>query len=119
MMAQHINTGTKGELMAVTYFIEKGFNILYRNWRYKHWEVDIIASRNDILHFIEVKTRTSMKFGYPEEKVDKKKILYLINASEEFLYQNPQWLRIQFDILSISIKNENEYEYFLIEDIYL
>lgn len=118
-MAIHNRTGEKGESLAVSYFSEKGYEILHRNWRHKHLEVDIIASFKGILHFIEVKTRTSLKYGYPEENVDVKKIRMLINASEEFLYQYPQWQRIQFDVLSINIKKDDTIDYFLIEDVYL
>ncbi len=118
-MAKHIQTGKEGELLAVDYFSEKGYNVLHRNWRHKHWEVDIIASKNGLLHFIEVKTRTSLKFGYPEEKVGYKKLKYLIDASAEFLYLYPQWKRIQFDVLSLLIKKDGTVEYFLLEDVYL
>ena len=118
-MAGNLYTGNSGESLAVEYFLEKGYAILYRNWRYKRLEVDIIASRNGMLHFIEVKTRTSTKFGYPEENVSAKKIRFLIDASAEFLYLYPQWQRIQFDVLSIIIKSGADAEYFLIEDVYL
>ena len=118
-MAQHNKTGNLGEAMAVEYFTGNGFTVLHRNWRHLHWEVDIIASKDAVLHFVEVKTRRTKKFGYPEEAVSKKKIRNLINASEEYLYQFPQWKRIQFDILSISILNNEPVEYFLIEDVYL
>ena len=118
-MAKHNQTGASGESLAVEYFTENGYEILHRNWRHKHWEVDIIASKNGMLHFIEVKTRTSLKFGYPEENIDTKKIRFLINASEEYLYQNPQWQRIQFNVLSINIKEDGSADYFLIEDVYL
>ncbi len=118
-MARHNDTGKQGELMAAEYFIKKGYEILFRNWRCRKWEVDIIATRNGMLHFIEVKTKTTLKFGYPEESVDKKKIKDMINASEEFLFRNPHWQRIQFDILSINIKEDSSIDYFLIEDVYL
>lgn len=118
-MASHNQTGITGEAMAVKYLTEKGFAILHQNWRYSHWEVDIIASKEGILHFIEVKTRRTKKFGHPEEAVSKKKMQNLINASEEFLYQQPQWKRIQFNILSITILKKQPVEYFFIEDVYL
>ena len=118
-MAMHNDTGRLGEHLAATYFEERGYNILHRNWRHKNKEVDLIASHNSMLHFIEVKTATTLKFGHPEEKVDVKKIRYLIDASEEFLYENPQWLRIQFDVLSITMIRDEEIKYFLIEDVYL
>ena len=105
--------------MAARYLTEKGFTILHQNWRHSHWEVDVIASRNEILHFIEVKTRRTRKFGYPEEGVTKKKLLNLINASEEFMEQNAGWKLIQFDVLSITIMKNKEPEFFFIEDVYL
>lgn len=118
-MAQHNLTGNHGEALAAKYLVEKGYDVLHKNWRHSHWEVDIIASKDDILHFIEVKTRRTKKFGHPEEAVSKKKIQNLINAAEEFLYQQPEWKRIQFDILSITILKNEPVEYFLIEDVYL
>ncbi|HTF30986.1 MAG TPA: YraN family protein, partial [Flavitalea sp.] len=68
-MRDNMGTGKKGELLAAKYLLDLGFNILHCNWRYRKAEIDIIASKNSILHFIEVKTRTSLAFGYPEESV--------------------------------------------------
>ena len=118
-MAKHLHTGKAGEQLAATYFEENGYVILHKNWRHAHWEVDIIAAQNKVLHFVEVKTRRTKNYGQPEDKVGKKKIQNLINAAEEYLYQYPQWKRIQFDILSITITDNAPPEYFLIEDVYL
>lgn len=118
-MAQHQQTGNLGEAMAVNYLAAIGYCMLHQNWQYSHWEIDIIASKGGILHFIEVKTRRTKKFGHPEEAVSKKKIQNLINAAEEYLYRQPQWKRIQFDILSITMIKNEPVEYFLIEDVYL
>ena len=105
--------------MAVQYLQQNGFVLLHQNWRHGHWEVDVIAHKSNVLHFIEVKTRRTKKFGHPEESVNKKKIQNLVNASEEYLYLNPEWKRIQFDVLSITILKNQPAEYFLIEDVYL
>lgn len=118
-MAQHNDIGKRGETLAVTWFQERGYEILCQNWRHKNLEVDIIASKNNMLHFIEVKAVTTLKFGNPEEKISPKKINNLIDASEEFLYQQPQWQRIQFDVLAITMIKDKKVEYFLIEDVYL
>ena len=118
-MAHHITTGTFGEKLAIEYLSAKGFVILYQNWRHSHWEVDVIASKDNVLHFIEVKTRRTKKFGNPEDDVTKKKVTNLINASEEFLYANSEWKRIQFDILSINLSKNEPAEFFLIEDVHL
>jgi putative endonuclease len=118
-MAHHNDTGMFGEKVAVQYLSEKGFNILHQNWRHSHWEVDVIASVNNTLHFIEVKTRRTEKFGFPEDDVSEKKIKNLINASEEFLLLNPGWKLIQFDVLSITILKGKPVEFFFIEDVYI
>jgi len=118
-MAHHNTTGVLGEKMALQYLSEKGFVILHHNWRHSHWEVDVIASFHQTLHFIEVKTRRTKKFGYPEEDVTKRKLINLINASGEFLYLYPEWKRIQFDILSISILKNKPTEFFFIEDVHV
>jgi putative endonuclease len=117
-MAGHNTTGKKGEELAAAWFKAAGYAILHQNWRFSHWEVDIIAERNGTLHFIEVKTLSSQKFGYPEQKVGKKKLQHLINAAQQFLLQNPQWQRIQFDVLSITLTDAAP-DYFLLEDVYL
>lgn len=118
-MAQHNLTGNNGEAMAAVYLSENGYQVLHKNWRHSHWEVDIIAEKDSILHFFEIKTRLTKKFGHPEDGVDKKKIQNLINAAEEYLYQQPKWTRVQFNILSITILKNEPVEYFLIEDVYL
>jgi putative endonuclease len=71
-----------------------------------------------MLHFIEVKCRRSLVFGYPEESVTTAKIKNLIDASEEFLYLHSNFKKIQFDVLSINL-NGTEATFFLIEDVYL
>ncbi len=118
-MAKHNDTGKTGEAMGIEWLVANGYIIKELNWRHSHWEVDAIAEKNTVLHFIEIKTRRSKKFGLPEEKVGKKKIQNLINAAEEYLHLNPQWQRIQFNILSILIIKNEPVEYFLIEDVYL
>ena len=118
-MAIHNDTGRQGERLAAAFLNERGYTILYANWRFRRWEIDLIATKNNKLHFIEVKTRTSENYGYPEEKMDKKKIRCLIDASQEFLYQYPQWQRIQFDVLSLTLVKGKPPRYFLIEDVYL
>ena len=111
------HTGDKGETIAANFLQRKGFEILERNWRHKHLEIDIIASKNDKLFFIEVKTRTNTKFGLPEESITKAKMNHLKVGAEGYLALNPQWEKIQFDVISIMITKEKE-EIFLIEDVF-
>jgi putative endonuclease len=116
-MADHNTLGETGEEMAAVYFVQNGFTLLHRNWRYGKLEIDIIALKGNVLHFIEVKTRQTTEFGYPEDDVSKSKVRNLMSAAEEFLIRNPGWGLIQFDILSILMEENKPVEYFLIEDI--
>lgn len=117
-MAEHQATGTHGENKAVSFLTAKGYTILKRNWRHANWEIDIIAEKNGILHFVEVKTRRTSTYGHPEDDVSKKKFKHLVYAAEEFLIQSPGWKRIQFDIISITL-TRGEPEFFFIQDVYL
>ncbi len=117
-METNKQTGDKGENLAAVWITDKGFEILERNWRFKNYEVDIIASKNKRLHFFEIKTRTSHRFGYPEESISFEKMECLKNAAEEYQYRNPQWKYIQFDVLSITLKQDEAIDYFYVEDVY-
>jgi putative endonuclease len=119
MSYQHHYTGKKGEDMAVDYLLQLKFTILHRNWRHARFEIDVIASRDSVLHIIEVKTRTNLLFGHPEESVSKKKINNMLLSAKAFMYQNPQWRQVQYNILSITLLANQPPEFFFIEDVYL
>ena len=116
-MAKHNDIGKKGEKLAVLFLEKKGLNILETNWRWKQKEIDIIATQNNFIHFIEVKTRTSVYYGFPEESISAKKLKNIMDVSAEYLNANPFWKRVQFDVLSINIVNK-EANIFYIEDVY-
>ena len=116
-MAKHLETGRQGEELAAEWLQAQGFVIMHRNWKYSYFELDVVASKDNILHFIEVKTRTTDTYGHPEEGVTAKKLERLMNAAEEFLHQHPEWKRIQYDILSIRLHKYKAPEYFFLEDV--
>ena len=118
-MALHNIRGKEGELQAAAYFQRKGYDILHCNWKYLRYEVDIIAVKEDTIHFIEVKTRHSLTFGHPEESVTRKKFAHIKKVAEAFLNRYPCRLRVQFDILSIAKLKDKPEEFFLIEDVYV
>jgi len=118
-MALHNELGKKGEQMAEAYLLQNGYEILHRNWRHSHYEIDIIAMKNKVVHFVEVKLRSSTKFGMPEQNVKRKKFQSLLLAADEFLFQNQEYRNVQYDILSINTSRDNEPEFFFIEDVYL
>jgi putative endonuclease len=118
-MARHNEIGKQGEALAATYLTGKGYTILHCNWRHTHYEIDVIALKNEVLHFVEVKSRSTKNFGLPEDGVTKKKFQNLLQAADEFLYQHPEYRHVQYDILSITTIKNTAPEFFLIEDVYL
>lgn len=118
-MANHNRLGTEGELLAAGWLQQAGYSLLHRNWRHARCEIDIVATRDAVLHFIEVKTRRSTRFGEPEESVGRGKLRHLLKAGAAYQYEYPQWKRVQYDVLSITIAENGAPEYFFIEDVYL
>lgn len=112
------DTGFLGENITAQFLTENGFEILHRNWRYKHLEIDIIASKLGILHIVEVKTRSDIQFGYPEQAIHAKKMQYLKNAAAHFQYENPHWKYLQFDVAALYLTPLHHWNFLLIEDVY-
>lgn len=110
--------GKKGEQLAVETLENKGYQILYRNWRYLKNEVDIIASKNNLLVFVEVKTRSSLQFGLPQEFVKPSQIKRLVQAANAFVEQNNTTEEVRFDIIAIN-KDESKYDLLHIENAFL
>ena len=100
-MAEHIDSGKKGEELAVEYLQQQGYTILHCNWRDKHLELDIIAQWKDLIVFVEVKTRKSNFFGEPEEWVDRTKQKNVIQAANAFLTKQQLDNEARFDIISV------------------
>ena len=118
-MASHLEIGKEGEKLAEVYLAERGFQMLHRNWRYGRYEIDLIATRNEKLHFVEVKFRSRNQFGNPEEAVTKKKIRSLLQAIDQFLFLHPKWDDFRLDVLSITQHSADDVEYYFIEDVTL
>ena len=73
-MAKHNDLGKAGENAAVAYLEQKGYCIRDRNWRKGHFELDIVAAKDNELIVVEVKTRSNTLFAEPEDAVDLPKI---------------------------------------------
>ena len=97
--------GTVGETLAREYLAQKGYNVLEINWRYKRWEIDLIAEKNNEIIFVEVKTRTGNFFGEPELAVNKSKQNFLGQAASEYMDQKRLGGDVRFDIISITVKS--------------
>ena len=100
-MAKHNELGKRGEELAAQYLTEKGYEILERNWRNKHKEIDIIAKDGESLVIVEVKTRQTDEYGDPDIAVTRQKQWRLISAANAYVFQNKLDIDTRFDIISI------------------
>ena len=94
--------GRWGEDVAAEYLVANSYSVLARNVHSEHGEIDIVACKGGLLVFVEVKTRSSHTFSYPEDSVTRRKQAYMLSAAEEYLQAHPEsgesW---QFDVIAV------------------
>ena len=105
-MSNNTSKGKEGEDFAIIHLLKNGYQVLEKNWRYKHLEIDLIALQNDTLVIIEVKLRSSNAFGQPEDFVSIKKQKNTIKAAHAYIIEKNLNYETRFDIISI-IQNSN------------
>jgi putative endonuclease len=105
-MAKHNLTGKEGEEIAAAFLKAKGYEIVEMNKRFGRAEIDIIAKIGNEYVFVEVKTRSSDHFGFPEEAITKRKITLMGKAAEQFNNEKNDGLEIRFDLISLVLGNE-------------
>lgn len=99
--------GKKGEDYTAKYLKMRGYEILERNYLVKGSEIDIIAKKDDEIHFIEVKTRTGETFGSPADAVDFRKQKHIIHGAKFYILKNPQYFDYicSFDVSEVFVKD--------------
>jgi len=120
-MAKHLESGQLGESAAAEFLEKKGWRIVERNWRSGRSEVDIIAwDDEEILVFVEVKTRTGENsgFGSPEEFVDAKKQYMLARAAGIYMESIDYEWEIRFDVVAVILAIGKVMEIRHIEDAF-
>jgi putative endonuclease len=105
-MAEHNELGTLGEELAVEFLEKNGYKILETNWTFQKAEVDIIAQKGTVLAVVEVKTRSSIDFGLPQDFVKPKKIQLLVKAINEYVISRELDVDVRFDIIAIQKENK-------------
>jgi len=106
-MTAHIALGQKGEDLASNHLLDEGYTILHRNWRYKKAEIDLIAMQGETLVFVEVKTRSYIYFGEPEDAVHYRKQDLLVSAAAAYMHLHEHEWAYRFDVISI-LKETNQ-----------
>ena len=100
-MASHNDLGQKGEEIAVKFLLANGYEILEENYRFSRAEIDIIVKKDEILIFVEVKTRSNISWGRPEQFVSPKKIELFMDAAYDYMEKIGHEWEIRFDIIAI------------------
>ena len=117
-MAQHLELGRKGEQLAKTLLENAGYEILDENWTHGKAEVDLIAYKDKVIIFAEVKARTGNGFGEPEDFVDARKQRLLVEAAHEYIYLMNHEGEVRFDIISLLFDKNGNYKIKHIEDAF-
>ncbi len=109
--------GRLGEELAAKFLKKLGYKIIEKNFRIRGGEIDVIALDGNILVYVEVKTRTSHRFGLPEESVTPAKINFLIRAAK-FYRANRSNLPVQerIDVVTVDFTNSDTPEIKLIKN---
>jgi putative endonuclease len=117
-MAKHLDLGRQGESLAKALLENSGYEILDENWTFGKAEIDLIAYKNKVIIFTEVKTRTGNYFGEPEDFVDARKQRLLVEAAGEYIYLMNHQGEVRFDIISVLFDKQNNYTIKHIEDAF-
>jgi len=118
-MAAHNDTGKWGEDLAVAYLEKKGYTIVERDWKSGRRDIDIIALDDDVVVFVEVKTRRNRLYGEPEDAIDYYKLQNLQQAISHYVKFKHIRQEIRFDIISIVGTVETDPDIQHIQDVAL
>lgn len=111
-MTEKSRIGRNGEEQAAEFLMQKGYEIVARNYRFKHAEIDLIVKTPGLLVFVEVKSRSSSSFGEPETFVDGRKAAKIFEGAEQFMIETNWNGNIRFDIVSVKVGNQPEIIHF-------
>ena len=109
--------GLEGEMAAAEYLIGKGFKILCMNFRHRRSEIDIICTNDNILVFVEVKTKSYTSFGEPEVAVDDKKASKVMEGAEHYIQETDWKGDVRFDVIAL-VKSKGDFTIEHFEDAF-
>ncbi len=102
MSAATQRLGRSGEALAEAWYLERGYQVLDRNWRCPQGELDLVVARGPVVVFSEVKTRTSDRFGAPAEAVTPAKQARIRRLAARWLAEAAQRRRaVRFDVAGV------------------
>lgn len=120
MKEDNKKSGSRGENIASDLLERKGYQIIKRNFRFGRGEIDIIAKKDGLLIFIEVKSRTNLEYGEPEYAVTKSKQKQIIKIARAYLYENNiSDIQCRFDVIAILFDNYGNHQINHIENAFI
>lgn len=113
MKAFNRKTGNIGEELAAKYLIKNSYQILERNFHTRFGEIDIICKKKDTIIFIEVKTKTSINYGTPEEMINQNKINKIQKMANVYLTtKRLHNYSIRLDAIAITLDGNGQVQSF-------
>ena len=101
--------GRRGEQYAAEYLSDRGYAICARNWRCLAGEIDLVTEKDEVLIFVEVRTRRGDRLGTPEESITPAKRAKLIAAAQTYLDEHSQTDRDwRIDVMAIEMGAHGE-----------
>ena len=103
--------GAWGEEAARAYLERVGFEVLYQNVYTEYGEIDLVARKDGRLHMVEVKTRRTRAFGFPEESLTERKHQLMQDSAQAFMQANPDLgADFQIDVIAVQVMPDKTYE---------
>jgi len=108
MTNTRIDIGKRGETLAISFLKKNGYRIIESNFRCRYGEIDIVAQDGKTVAFIEVKTKTSNRFGSPTQAIDSRKQRQVSKTALAYISQKRLTnYSARFDVVGINIKGSN------------
>lgn len=117
-MAEHNESGKLAEQLAADWLVGKGYELLDKNYRFQHAEIDLVMKHKGIVIFIEVKFRSGTGFGYAEEFVDGAKKKLVVKAADHYVYEKDWHNDIRFDIVGVYKDRAGNFNFKQFEDAF-
>lgn len=100
-MSEKLDKGKLGEEHAADFLVRKGYSILDRNFTSLNSEIDLIAQKDDLLVFVEVRVRANADYGFPETTLTRTKMNAIKRGAARYLWNKPKPGKVRFDMISI------------------
>jgi putative endonuclease len=105
-MAEHIEKGRKSEEEAAGWLLGHGYEIICTNWRFNKKEIDIIAKENNVLVFVEVRSKSFWSEENPGDLVPMRKQKFLLRAAEAYMSFYRIEMDTRFDVIFVIYRHE-------------